>query len=170
MDQADSSRITNNASEESASSPSPSIQPAILPPPGLPDQSASLLVLFDGVCNLCNSSVQFILKRDKTGRFFFASLQSPAGQAYLQKFGLPASEFNSFILVEKDKAYTRSTAALRVLKQLGGGWKIFYALRVLPIGLRDGVYNWIARHRYQWFGKRESCWLPTPELKKRFLD
>ena len=218
MDQADSSRITNHASEESASSPltnnaseelasstnhsseksasthstnnspkesisslfinpleesasSPLTQPSTAPSPASPTvQSPPLLILFDGICNLCNSSVQFILKRDKTGRFFFASLQSPVGQAYLQKFGFPASELNSFILVEKDKAYTRSTAALRVLQQLGGGWKIFYALRILPAGLRDGVYNWIARHRYQWFGKRESCWLPTPELKKRFLD
>ncbi|HEX9513805.1 MAG TPA: thiol-disulfide oxidoreductase DCC family protein [Puia sp.] len=128
------------------------------------------MVLFDGVCNLCNSSVQFILKRDKAARFLFASLQSPVGQAYLQKFRLPAGDLHSFILVEKDRFYTRSSAALRVLRHLGGGWKVFYALIILPVFLRDGIYNWVARHRYQWFGKRESCWLPTPELKKRFLN
>lgn len=148
MDQADSSRINNNPLEE----------------------SASLLVLFDGLCNLCSGSVQFILKKDKKKQFFFASLQSPIGQTYLQKSGLPATDFHSFVLIEKDQAYTRSTAALRVLKNLGGGWKVFYALRIVPIPLRDGIYNWIARHRYQWFGRRESCWLPTPDLKRRFLD
>jgi len=148
LDQADSSRINNNPLEE----------------------SASLLVLFDGLCNLCSGSVQFILKKDKKKQFFFASLQSPIGQTYLQKSGLPATDFHSFVLIEKDQAYTRSTAALRVLKNLGGGWKVFYALRIVPIPLRDGIYNWIARHRYQWFGRRESCWLPTPDLKRRFLD
>ena len=170
LDQADSSRINTNPSEESACSLSPSLSTIPLMPGSLPDQSASLLILFDGVCNLCNTSVQFILKRDKLERFVFASLQSPAGQAYLQKFGLPATDFHSFVLVEKDKAYTRSTAALRVLKHLGGVWKIGYSLRIVPVRFRDGVYNWIARHRYQWFGQRESCWLPTPGLKKRFLD
>jgi predicted DCC family thiol-disulfide oxidoreductase YuxK len=129
-----------------------------------------LIILFDGVCNLCNSSVQFILRRDKAGKFLFASLQSPVGQQYLQKFGLPADELHSFILIENGKAYSRSSAALRVLRQLGGGWKLFYAFRILPAFIRDGVYNLIARHRYRWFGKRESCWLPTPELKSRFLD
>jgi predicted DCC family thiol-disulfide oxidoreductase YuxK len=129
-----------------------------------------LIILFDGVCNLCNSSVQFILRRDKAGRFLFASLQSRVGQQYLQKFGLPADELHSFILIENGKAYSRSSAALRVLRQLGGGWKLFYVFRILPAFIRDGVYNLIARHRYQWFGKRESCWLPTPELKSRFLD
>jgi predicted DCC family thiol-disulfide oxidoreductase YuxK len=110
------------------------------------------------------------LRRDKAGKFLFASLQSPVGQQYLQRFGLPADELHSFILIENGKAYSRSSAALRVLRQLGGGWKLFYAFRILPVFIRDGVYNLIARHRYRWFGKRESCWLPTPELKSRFLD
>jgi predicted DCC family thiol-disulfide oxidoreductase YuxK len=73
-------------------------------------------------------------------------------------------------LIENDKAYSRSSAALRVLWNLGGAWKLLYAFRILPAFIRDGVYNWVARHRYRWFGKRESCWLPTPELKERFLD
>jgi predicted DCC family thiol-disulfide oxidoreductase YuxK len=134
-------------------------------------ESPSIVVLFDGVCNLCNSSVQFILKRDKARRFRFASLQSPAGQALLQKSGLPADHLSSFVLIENDKVFTRSSGALRVSKLLGGGWQIFYyCLWIIPVTIRDKVYDWIARNRYRWFGKREVCWVPTPELKGRFLD
>ncbi|MHA4809382.1 thiol-disulfide oxidoreductase DCC family protein [Flavitalea flava] len=133
------------------------------------DTLPSMTILFDGVCNLCNGSVQFILKRDKSGRFRFASLQSDAGQAILQKFGLPPSHLNSFILIENEKVYTRSLAALRVLEHLGGGWSLFYSLRIIPAFIRDGIYNWVSRNRYRWFGKQESCLLPKPEWKDRFL-
>ena len=128
------------------------------------------IILFDGVCNLCNTSVQFILKRDRRSRFRFASLQGPAGQALLQRSGLPADHLDSFVLVENNKVYTRSSAALRVISRLGGGYTLFYVFWIIPRPIRDGVYDWVARHRYRWFGKEDSCWLPRPEWKERFLD
>ena len=127
------------------------------------------IILFDGVCNLCSGSVQFVLKRDKKNLFRFASLQSKPGQALLNKFKLSANTFNSFVLVEGDKIYTRSTAALRVAKDLKG-WKWLHALRFIPKFIRDGVYNLIAKNRYKWFGKKEECWVPSPELRSRFLE
>jgi predicted DCC family thiol-disulfide oxidoreductase YuxK len=128
------------------------------------------IVLFDGVCNLCNSSVQFILKRDKKHKFVFGSLQGKAGELYLTRFHRSTTDYTSFMLVEGNKLYTRSTAALRMLKHLGGGWKLFYAFIIVPKLLRDAVYNLVARNRYKWFGTRYACWVPTPELKERFLD
>jgi predicted DCC family thiol-disulfide oxidoreductase YuxK len=128
------------------------------------------VVLFDGVCNLCNRAVQFIIKRDKKNQFRFASLQGKYGQELLKKFNLPVNDFNSFILVEGDRFYTRSTAALRMLKQLDGGWKWMYAFIIVPPFIRNAVYNWIAKNRYKWFGKREECMIPTPQLKEKFLD
>jgi len=130
----------------------------------------SKIILFDGVCNLCNSSVQFIIKRDKKNQFLFASLQSRTGQEYLRKFNLPADTFNSFLLVEDDHYYTRSTSALRIARSLSGGWPLLYAFMIVPRFIRDAVYNLIAKNRYKWFGKREACWVPTPDLKKKFLD
>jgi len=132
--------------------------------------SEEKIVLFDGVCNLCNSSVQFIIKHDKKKQFRFASLQGNYGQAFLKKHNLPADNFNSFILLEGDKVYNRSEGALRMLKHLGGRWSLFYAFIILPKFIRDNVYNWVARNRYKWFGKREECMIPTPDLKERFLD
>ena len=128
------------------------------------------VILFDGICNLCSSSVQFIIRHDKKDQFLFGSLQGAAGQAYLKKFSLPANEFNSFMLVEDEKLYTRSAAALRVLKHLGRGWQLLYGLMIVPPFIRDGIYNLLARNRYKWFGKKEACWLPTPALKAKFLD
>jgi predicted DCC family thiol-disulfide oxidoreductase YuxK len=128
------------------------------------------IVLFDGVCNLCNSTVQFILKRDKKKQFVFSSLQGKTGTALMQQFGLPEGVYNSFMLVENGKLYTRSAGALRVLKLLGGGWRLLYAFIIIPTFIRNAVYNWIARNRYKWFGKEESCWLPLPQWKDRFLD
>jgi predicted DCC family thiol-disulfide oxidoreductase YuxK len=128
------------------------------------------IVLFDGVCNLCNSSVQFILKRDKKNQFVFGSLQGKTGQEYLKKFNLPADTLNSFMLVEDDNLYTKSTGALHMLKYLGGAWPLLYAFIIVPAFIRDAVYNWIARNRYKWFGKKNACWIPTPALKAKFLD
>jgi predicted DCC family thiol-disulfide oxidoreductase YuxK len=127
------------------------------------------IILFDGVCNLCNRSVQFVIKRDKKKKFRFASLQGEAGQSILQRFGLSTNDFNSFILVEDNKVYTQSEGALRMLKILGGGWKLLYGFIIIPKFIRDAVYNWIARNRYKWYGKKEECMVPTPELKERFL-
>lgn len=127
------------------------------------------VILFDGVCNLCTGSVQFILKRDKEKKFLFASLQSNYGQELLKKFHLPTDMFNSFILYQDGKIFSRSTAALTMFQQLKGwSWvKIFW---IVPKFIRNGVYNLIAKNRYKWFGQKNECWLPTPELKARFLD
>jgi predicted DCC family thiol-disulfide oxidoreductase YuxK len=130
----------------------------------------SHILLFDGVCNLCNSTVNFLIKRDKKQLFTFASLQSNAGQALLAKFSLPQQEFHSFVYVKGDQFYQRSGAVLRVLKDMGGIWKLAAVLLLLPTPLRDFIYNIIAKNRYRWFGKKNECMLPTPELKKRFLD
>ena len=127
------------------------------------------IILFDGVCNLCSGSVQFILKRDKENKFMFASLQSNYGQTLLKQLDLPTDTFNSFVLYEDGKIFTHSTATLKMFSQLKGwGWvKIFW---VVPKFIRDAVYNLIAKNRYRWFGKKEECWVPTPELKARFLN
>ena len=128
------------------------------------------IILFDGVCNLCSNSVQFVLKRDKKNKFQFASLQGNYGQRILKEYNLSPETFNSFILLEEGKIYTRSTGALRMLKYLGGGWILLYGFIIIPGFIRDSVYNFIARNRYKWFGKREECWLPKPEWKEKFLD
>jgi predicted DCC family thiol-disulfide oxidoreductase YuxK len=128
------------------------------------------LLLFDGVCNLCNGSVQFIIRRDPEGRFRFASLQSAAGQRYLDELRIDRQALDSMILVEGDRWSRESDAALRVARILGGPWRILGVFWLVPRPLRDRVYRLIARNRYRWFGKRESCWLPAPELRERFLD
>jgi predicted DCC family thiol-disulfide oxidoreductase YuxK len=128
------------------------------------------IILFDGVCNLCNYTVQFVLKRDKKNQFLFGSLQGKYGQEILTKNHLPTDSFNSFMLLEEDRLYTRSSGALRMLKHLGGGWGLLYAFIIVPEFIRDAVYNLIAKNRYKWFGKKEECWVPTPAYKARFLD
>ncbi len=129
------------------------------------------VVLFDGVCNLCNGAVQFIIDRDPGSQFRFASLQSEAGQALLARhdYRLPAGDPESLVLVEGGQVFERSTAALKIARRLSGGWRAFAVLLVLPRALRDVGYRFIARHRYGWFGKSDACRLPTPELKARFL-
>ncbi len=128
------------------------------------------IILFDGVCNLCVGSVQFVSKRDTRNHFLFASMQSRAGQEMLHHFDLSADVFNSFVLIENGRAYHRSTAALRVAKNLRGLWPMLYIFVIVPRTVRDTIYDWIARNRYRWFGKNAECWLPTPELKERFID
>lgn len=127
------------------------------------------VILFDGVCNLCNASVQYIIKHDKRRLFRFASLQSAFGEKLLKKNNLPANAFNSFILFKNNIIYTRSTAALLVAKELAGSIKLLYVFMVIPKFIRNAVYNLIAKNRYKWFGKTESCWLPAPQLKNLFL-
>lgn len=128
------------------------------------------IILFDGVCNLCNHSVQFIIKRDRQKQFHFASLQGKTGQQLLEQFHLPADNLNSFILIENGTLYRKSSAALRVSRKLGGAWPLLYGFIIVPAFIRDGVYTLIARNRYKWFGKKESCMIPAPGLKERFLD
>lgn len=128
------------------------------------------ILLFDGVCNLCNGFVQFVIKRDAKSKFKFASLQSKTGQQYSKTFNLPTSDFTSFVFVENDKYYLKSSAALKVLSKLNGVWKLSLILFIFPKFLRDFVYDIIAKNRYKWFGKSESCLMPSPELQARFLD
>lgn len=130
----------------------------------------SHILLFDGVCNLCNSTVNFLIKRDKKQLFTFASLQSNTGQALLAKFGLPQAAFHSFVYVKGDKYYQRSGAMLRVLRDLGGIWTLAAVFLLVPPFVRNFFYKIIARNRYRWFGKKNECMIPTPELRKRFLD
>ncbi len=128
------------------------------------------IILFDGVCNLCNGGVQFVIKRDNKNQFLFASLQSPEGIEILKEYNLPSNKMNSFFLAENGKVYDKSTAALRVLKKLKGLWRLSYIFIIVPKFIRDSIYNWIAKHRYQWFGRKDECMIPTPELKAKFLN
>ncbi|WP_139920286.1 thiol-disulfide oxidoreductase DCC family protein [Hymenobacter sp. DG01] len=129
-------------------------------------------ILFDGVCNLCNGFVQFVIGHDAAGHFRFASLQSGVGQELLRTHSLPMPEEpDSVILITPDgQAHTHSAAALGILRRLGGLWGVAGALGLLvPRPLRDAAYRLVARNRYRWFGRQEACWLPTPELRARFL-
>lgn len=129
-----------------------------------------LIILFDGVCNLCNGRVKFVIKHDKKQRFHFAALQSEAGKNLLQQYHVSDNNLQSFVFIEKGKAYTQSTAALRVCKYLDGFYKIFYGFLIVPAFIRNAVYRVIANNRYKWFGKQETCMVPTPAIKARFLD
>lgn len=126
------------------------------------------IVLFDGVCNLCSSIVQFIIRHDTAGKFRFASLQSDIGQRLTVMYQLPANP-DTFVLITENRAYTKSTGALRLAKELGGMWSLFYLLIIVPKPIRDYLYAFIAKNRYKWFGKKDSCLLPARELKDRFL-
>ncbi|MCU0449631.1 MAG: thiol-disulfide oxidoreductase DCC family protein [Bernardetiaceae bacterium] len=126
------------------------------------------LVLFDGVCNLCNGAVNFLIDIDKHNRLRFTSLQSGLGQHLGQQFGL-AGSLDTFIFVRDGQFFVRSQAALEVLRTVGGWWQIFYVLIIVPRFIRDGVYRWVARNRYRWFGKLEACRIPTPALRAKFL-
>lgn len=128
------------------------------------------IVYFDGVCNLCNASIQFILNRDPKGKFKFCALQSARGKKTLEENGVAAESFDTFLLSENGTLYTRSTAALLTLRELSGGWPLLYGLIIVPAVLRDFVYGLVAKNRYRWFGKKESCLVPAPEIRDRFLD
>ena len=138
-------------------------------PHSLVTDTDSPIILFDGICNLCNGAVQFIIKRDAQGKFKFAALQSPVGKSYLQKFKVN-DDTSSLILIKDARPFEKSSAALEIARHLSGAWPLLTAFKVVPKFLRDGVYNFIARRRYSWFGKKDECMIPTPELKSRFLD
>lgn len=127
------------------------------------------IVLFDGECNFCDKSVQFIIKYDPKGYYNFASLQSEIGQELLKKYNLN-SNMESFVLIEHNKAYEKSTAALKITKNLSWGWKLLYPLILVPVPLRNWLYGVIAKNRYKWFGKKDQCVIPSPEIRERFLD
>jgi len=133
---------------------------------------ATATILFDGVCNLCNGFVQFVIRHDPHGHFRFAALQSELGRELLAAHGqvaAPASGPESVVLLEGGRLYSHSTAVLRIAGQLGGVWRLAAVGWLLPLRWRDALYRYVARHRYHWFGRQESCWLPTPELRARFL-
>ncbi len=127
------------------------------------------VILFDGVCNYCNSMVNFVIKQDKQKLIKFSALQSNSGQDLLNKLDVPR-DIDSFVFIENGKAYLQSTAALKVLQHLSWYWQWTQALWIIPKFIRDGVYNFIAKRRYKWFGKKESCMVPSQEVRSRFLS
>jgi predicted DCC family thiol-disulfide oxidoreductase YuxK len=128
------------------------------------------IILFDGYCKLCNHTVQFVIRNDPQKQFKLAALQSDAGQLLIKQNGLESAGNNTFILIQSNKTYTRSTAALLVCKQLSGAWKILYGFIIVPRFLRDAVYNFVAKNRYRFFGKKDECMMPTQDLLDRFLQ
>jgi predicted DCC family thiol-disulfide oxidoreductase YuxK len=134
------------------------------------NEANKAVILFDGVCNLCNASVQLVIKNDPGAYFNFASLQSDAGVALMKKYNLPVlTNPESLVLIEEGKVYQYSTAALRIAHKMKSWHKLLYVFIIIPAFLRNAVYKFIARNRYTWWGRQDSCWLPTPDLKKRFL-
>lgn len=127
------------------------------------------IILFDGVCNFCNNAVNFTIKRDKQNLIRFAALQSEAGRKLVQQYGLPAEDMRSFLFIENGKVYNRSAAALKVCRYLKGLWPLCFGLMIVPPFIRNGIYDWIAKNRYKWFGQREECMIPTADIKAKFL-
>ena len=153
------------ASPGGASQPDP--EPS---PEAVVDDLDQPVLLFDGVCNLCNGFVRFTVKFDAEGTFRFAPLQSPVGQELLERHDMDTEEFDSVVLVENEGVSTHSTAALKVLRELDGPWPLLYPLVYLPKVVRDGGYNLVAKYRYRVFGKQESCPMPEPEVRERFTE
>ena len=129
-----------------------------------------VIVLFDGVCNFCNGAVRFIIRRDPRGRFRFASLQSDVGRRLLEQQGFADVSPETIVLIDDDGCHTRSTAVLRICRNLSGLWPMLTPLGLIPRSLRDAVYAAFARRRYRWFGELPVCPVPPPEIADRFLD
>lgn len=127
------------------------------------------IVYFDGVCNLCNSAINFLIDQDKKQNLKFASLQSEAGEEVLRRFALPSDDYDSFLFLKGDQLFQKSEAVLEIVKLLGGAWPLLAVFKIIPRLVRDWMYTQVAQNRYKWFGKRDECRLPTPELKARFL-
>lgn len=128
------------------------------------------IVLFDGVCNYCNSVVNQLIRHDREGVLRFAALQSSGGQQLLQKHGLPLQYFDSFILIDGGKVYKKSSAAIRLYNKLGWQWKWTQLFKIVPLFIRDGIYDYFAKHRYYWFGRKDECMIPTADVRSRFLE
>jgi predicted DCC family thiol-disulfide oxidoreductase YuxK len=128
------------------------------------------VLLFDGVCNLCNGVVRFVVERDPEGTLRFASLQSAVGEAVLDRLDLPADELETVVLLDGNRAYTRSAAAIRVGELLGGPYRVAGLGWLLPRRVRDWLYAVVAEHRYEWFGRKDQCMVPTPALRERFVE
>jgi len=140
-----------------------------MPPAPQPSVAESPILLFDGVCNFCDGTVNFLMARDPDRRLRFAALQSEAGDRLIQQFAIAGDPLESLILVEGGRAYLRSTAVLRALRHLRGPWRLASWLLAIPRFIRDPVYSFVARNRYRWFGTRMSCRVPTPADRERFL-
>jgi len=135
------------------------------------DIGQTAVVLFDGVCLLCQGAVKWIIRHDPGAYFRFASLQSDVGRELIQQYGGTADGLmNTMFLLEQGTLYSRSTAALRITKRLKFPWPLLYAFIIVPRGLRDAVYRWVANNRYRWFGQSDACMLPTKAIKERFID
>ena len=130
---------------------------------------ANAIILFDGVCNFCNASVNFIIRHDHTNYFRFSPLQSTAGQKLVQHFKMEHLPLNSILLVENNMIYQKSTAVLRISKKLSGAYFLLYGFIIIPPFIRDAIYTYVARNRYKWFGKKETCMIPTTEIKEKFI-
>ncbi len=128
------------------------------------------IILFDGVCNFCNALVNFIIRQDKKNVFLFCTLQSDPGKRLLEQYKINWKQNDSFVIIENRKAFQKSNAALRLYNKLPWYWKWTQIFWIVPKFIRDGVYNFIAKNRYKWFGKKEECMIPTPELKNKFLE
>ena len=131
---------------------------------------SSPVILFDGVCNFCNGIVNFVIRNEKGSRIRFATIQSDAGRRLLIQYGYPADDLSSFVFLENGKLYNRSTAALKVSKYLKGLWPVMIGFIIVPVFIRDALYKYISKNRYKWFGKKEICMVPSPELSSRFLN
>jgi predicted DCC family thiol-disulfide oxidoreductase YuxK len=127
------------------------------------------LILFDGVCNLCSALVQFVIHHDPAAKFRFAAIQSEIGREIFQSHGLDPADLHTFVLIAKERMFLRSDAAIEVVSRFGGAWTICKIFRFVPRALRNAIYSFIARNRYRWFGRKEVCMIPTPEMKERFL-
>lgn len=128
------------------------------------------IILFDGVCNFCNTSVLKVIKHDKKNVFLFTSLQSEIGKQIIDHFNIDTTKIDSIILIESESQYAiKSTAALKILNQFNGFWKIFQICWIIPPFIRNSVYNYIAKNRYAWFGKKDNCMIPSQEIKTKFI-
>ena len=127
------------------------------------------IILFDGVCNLCNGAVNFVIKRDPRNVFKFTPLQEKQGVLLLKKHAVDSRKLDSIVLIENGNVYIKSSAALRIARKMSNLWPLFFVLLIIPSFIRDGVYDFIAKNRYKWFGKKEQCMIPTPGMKEKFL-
>ena len=127
------------------------------------------IILFDGVCNLCNGAVNFVIKRDPGNVFKFAPLQEKQGALLLKTHAIDIQKLDSIVLIENGNVYTKSSAALRIARKMSNLWPLFFVLLIIPSFIRDGVYDFIAKNRYKWFGEKEQCMIPTPGLREKFL-
>ena len=133
-------------------------------------ESKHKIILFDGVCNLCNTSINFVIKNDKKRVFRFAPIQTNFGKTTLKKYHINTKDTDSIILIDEDKNYIKSTAALYIAKELSGAYPLLFCFMIVPKFIRNWIYDFVAKNRYKWFGKKVSCMIPTPELKDIFYS